>query len=157
MFSFQFVTTVVSCCPAELKQEVDGKTEILKGFNVKLQDTILFPEGGGQVWAENPYLSTPCYSLRGPGKYLTGLVGLFQPDDHGVIGDVPVLRVTRQGPEAVHFVTSPLEEGQEVKVKVDWVRRFDHMQQHSGECRRQETYINVNLLNALSLSSQVNI
>lgn len=61
MFSFQFVTTVVSCCPAELKQEVDGKTEILKGFNVKLQDTILFPEGGGQVWAalENPYLSTP--------------------------------------------------------------------------------------------------
>lgn len=57
----------------------------------------------------------------------------FQPDDHGLIGDVPVLRVTRQGPEAVHFVTSPLEEGQEVKVKVDWERRFDHMQQHSGE------------------------
>lgn len=49
MFSFQFVTSVVSCCPAELKQEIDGKTKTLKGFNVKLQDTILFPEGGGQV------------------------------------------------------------------------------------------------------------
>uniref|UniRef100_A0A8P4G3H7 Threonyl/alanyl tRNA synthetase SAD domain-containing protein n=1 Tax=Dicentrarchus labrax TaxID=13489 RepID=A0A8P4G3H7_DICLA len=99
----EFVTSVVSCCPAELKQEVNGKKETVKGFNVKLQDTILFPEGGGQ------------------------------PDDHGLIGDVPVLRVTRQGTEAIHFVSSPLEEGQEVQVKVDWERRFDHMQQHSGQ------------------------
>uniref|UniRef100_A0A8D3BSM9 Threonyl/alanyl tRNA synthetase SAD domain-containing protein n=1 Tax=Scophthalmus maximus TaxID=52904 RepID=A0A8D3BSM9_SCOMX len=99
----EFVTSVVSCCPAELKQEVNGKKETLKGFNVKLQDTILFPEGGGQ------------------------------PDDQGLIADVPALRVTRQGPEAVHFVSSPLEVGQEVQVKVDWERRFDHMQQHSGE------------------------
>lgn len=73
--------------------------------------------------------------------FITGPMQIFksicvvrsQPDDHGIIGDVPVLRVTRQGPEAVHFVTSPLEEGQEVNVKVDWERRFDHMQQHSGE------------------------
>ncbi|KAI3364972.1 hypothetical protein L3Q82_001142 [Scortum barcoo] len=98
-----FMSTVVSCCPAELKQEVNGKKETLKGFNVKLQDTILFPEGGGQ------------------------------PDDRGLIGDVPVFRVTRQGSEAIHFVGSPLEEGQEVQVKVDWERRFDHMQQHSGQ------------------------
>uniref|UniRef100_A0A668A4U8 Alanyl-tRNA synthetase domain containing 1 n=1 Tax=Myripristis murdjan TaxID=586833 RepID=A0A668A4U8_9TELE len=102
-FSSQFVTSVVSCCPADLKQEVNGKKETLKGFNVKLQDTILFPEGGGQ------------------------------PDDHGLIGDVPVLRVTRQGAEAIHFVRSSLEEGQEVQLKVDWERRFDHMQQHSGQ------------------------
>lgn len=39
----------MSCRPAELKQEVNGKKETLKGFNIKLQDTILFPEGGGQV------------------------------------------------------------------------------------------------------------
>lgn len=44
-----------------------------------------------------------------------------------------MLRVRRQGPEALHFVCSPLEEGQEVQLKVDWERRFDHMQQHSGE------------------------
>uniref|UniRef100_A0A3B3WMF3 Alanyl-transfer RNA synthetases family profile domain-containing protein n=1 Tax=Poecilia mexicana TaxID=48701 RepID=A0A3B3WMF3_9TELE len=99
----EFVTSVVSCCPAELKQEVNGRKETLKGFNVLLQDTILFPEGGGQ------------------------------PDDHGLIGEVPVLRVTRQGPDAVHFVTSPVEVGQEVRVTVDWERRFDHMQQHSGQ------------------------
>ncbi|XP_041829321.1 alanyl-tRNA editing protein Aarsd1-like isoform X1 [Melanotaenia boesemani] len=99
----EFVTSVVSCCPAELKQEVNGKKETLKGFNIKLQDTILFPEGGGQ------------------------------PDDHGLIGEVPVLRVTRQGPDAIHFVASPLDVDREVHVKVDWERRFDHMQQHSGQ------------------------
>lgn len=60
-------------------------------------------------------------------------VVFLQPDDHGLIGDVSVVRVTRQGPEAVHFVSSTLEEGQQVQVKVDWERRFDHMQQHSGE------------------------
>ncbi|KAG7256568.1 hypothetical protein CRUP_015912 [Coryphaenoides rupestris] len=102
-FMKEFVTSVVSCCPAELKHEVNGKKETLQGFNVKLQDTILFPEGGGQ------------------------------PDDQGLMGDVPVLRVTRQGPDAVHFVGSPLEVGQEVRLKVDWDRRFDHMQQHSGQ------------------------
>ncbi|XP_061823490.1 alanyl-tRNA editing protein Aarsd1 [Nerophis lumbriciformis] len=99
----EFVTTVASCCPAEIKQDINGKKETVKGFTVKLQDTILFPEGGGQ------------------------------PDDHGLIGDVPVLRVTRQGQDAAHFVGSPLEVGQEVQVKVDWERRFDHMQQHSGQ------------------------
>uniref|UniRef100_A0A1A8DBH0 Alanyl-tRNA synthetase domain containing 1 n=2 Tax=Nothobranchius kadleci TaxID=1051664 RepID=A0A1A8DBH0_NOTKA len=99
----ELVTSVVSCCPAGLKQEVNGKKETLKGFNVKLRDTILFPEGGGQ------------------------------PDDHGLIGEVPVLRVTRQGADALHFVASPVEVGQEVLVKVDWERRFDHMQQHSGQ------------------------
>ncbi|KAJ7987714.1 hypothetical protein DPEC_G00329360 [Dallia pectoralis] len=99
----EFPTSVVSCSPGELKQEINGKKITVKGFNVKLQDTILFPEGGGQ------------------------------PDDHGLIGDVPVVRVTRQGTEAVHFVASALEPGQEVLLKVDWERRFDHMQQHSGQ------------------------
>lgn len=58
-----------------------------------------------------------------------------QPDDRGLIGDVPVLRVTRRGPEAVHFVPAALEPGAEVLLSLDWERRFDHMQQHSGPCR----------------------
>uniref|UniRef100_A0AAY4AB30 Threonyl/alanyl tRNA synthetase SAD domain-containing protein n=1 Tax=Denticeps clupeoides TaxID=299321 RepID=A0AAY4AB30_9TELE len=98
----ELTTRVVSCSPAELQLENNGKKEKIKGFNVTVKDTILFPEGGGQ------------------------------PDDHGTMGGVQVLRVTRQGPDAVHFVSSGLEEGQEVLLKVDWERRFDHMQQHSG-------------------------
>ncbi|XP_028675824.2 alanyl-tRNA editing protein Aarsd1 [Erpetoichthys calabaricus] len=99
----QFSTTVVSCIPTEQKLEVNGRKETVKGFHVVFKDTILFPEGGGQ------------------------------PDDRGVVNDIPVLRVTRQGADALHFVTSPLPEGCEAHMKVDWERRFDHMQQHSGQ------------------------
>lgn len=45
---------------------------------------------------------------------------------------MPVLRVTRRGPEAVHFVQTALEPGAAVLLSLDWERRFDHMQQHSG-------------------------
>ena len=56
----------------------------------------------------------------------------IQPDDRGTIGGRAVLRVLRKGPQAVHYTVQPLEEGSEVHVEVDWRRRFDHMQQHSG-------------------------
>jgi len=39
----------------------------------------------------------------------------------------------RKGVEAVHYVDSALEVGEAVEVAVDWERRFDHMQHHSGE------------------------
>ncbi|XP_053555548.1 alanyl-tRNA editing protein Aarsd1-B isoform X1 [Bombina bombina] len=102
-YATELMTEVVSCSPAKLKTENGGKKETLSGFNVILKDTVLFPEGGGQ------------------------------PDDRGFIGEVPVLRVTRQGPDAVHFVSSPLDPGTPVLTRVDWDRRFDHMQQHSGQ------------------------
>ena len=41
--------------------------------------------------------------------------------------------MTRRGADAVHFLPTPLDVGSEVEVKVDWMRRFDNMQQHSGE------------------------
>ena len=47
--SFQLHTTVKSCEPAILQMVVNGKKEKLNGFNVILDDTVLFPEGGGQV------------------------------------------------------------------------------------------------------------
>lgn len=42
----------------------------------------------------------------------------------------------RKGEVAVHFIESentPLKVGEEVKEIVDWDRRFDNMQQHSGQ------------------------
>lgn len=44
-----------------------------------------------------------------------------------------MLRVTRRGAEAVHFVETALEPGSAVLLSLDWERRFDHMQQHSGQ------------------------
>ncbi|XP_032471342.1 alanyl-tRNA editing protein Aarsd1 isoform X2 [Phocoena sinus] len=103
-YAREFTTTVVSCSPAELQTEgSNGKKEVLSGFHVVLEDTLLFPEGGGQ------------------------------PDDRGTINDISVLRVTRRGAQADHFTQTPLTPGTEVQVRVDWERRFDHMQQHSGQ------------------------
>lgn len=44
-----------------------------------------------------------------------------------------MLRVVRRGGEAVHYLVEALQEGATVTQEVDWVRRHDHMQQHSGQ------------------------
>ncbi|KAG0241791.1 hypothetical protein BGW41_005298 [Actinomortierella wolfii] len=90
----QFKTTVLDCSHKPNKQKL---------YEVHLQDTILFPEGGGQ----------PC--------------------DYGTINDIEVKNVQRVGTSHVHHTTSPLTPGTEVHIKVDWQRRFDNMQQHSGQ------------------------
>jgi len=41
---------VRSCIPAETTLVKNGKKEKVKGYEIILEDTILFPEGGGQVW-----------------------------------------------------------------------------------------------------------
>jgi misacylated tRNA(Ala) deacylase len=94
-YAKDFTTRVLSCKPAKL----DGKD----CYEVTLEDTVLFPEGGGQ------------------------------PDDRGTIDGVEVLRIVRKGSIAVHYTAQPVEEGKEVAQVVDWERRFDHMQQHSGQ------------------------
>ncbi|KAJ0401461.1 hypothetical protein ATCC90586_009871 [Pythium insidiosum] len=78
-------------------------------FDVELQDTVLFPEGGGQ----------PC--------------------DTGRLNDVRVESVAVKQGRCLHRVaaradgSAPLVVGDEVTAAVDWDRRFDHMQQHSGQ------------------------
>lgn len=58
-----------------------------------------------------------------------------KPSDSGTIDGRPVVSVRRDGNEAVHLVCSrdPLTPGAQVLVAVDWNKRFDHMQQHSGQ------------------------
>ena len=90
-FLVKFEATVVSC--------VKGK----KGFDVILDRTAFYPEGGGQ------------------------------PYDTGKLGDVKVLEVHSREGEIVHTCNHPLGEGTAVTGVIDWDRRFDLMQQHSGE------------------------
>lgn len=50
-YGFKFQSKVVLCEPTAITQKnFEGKDAIINGFNVVLEDTILFPEGGGQVW-----------------------------------------------------------------------------------------------------------
>ncbi len=57
-----------------------------------------------------------------------------QPHDAGTLGGVPVLDVVDLDEGGVaHVLGSPLAEGARVAASVDWPRRFDHMQQHTGQ------------------------
>ena len=49
VFILKLDTVVQRCEPSELKVTQNGKKEVMKGFDVTLEDTVLFPEGGGQV------------------------------------------------------------------------------------------------------------
>jgi alanyl-tRNA synthetase len=55
-----------------------------------------------------------------------------QPCDFGKLGDANVLEVRDDGDEIVHIVDRELPAGP-IHGCVDWVRRFDHMQQHTGQ------------------------
>ena len=87
----QFTAAVLSCEMAA------------GGWEVILDATAFYPEGGGQA----------C--------------------DLGKLGGVQVLDVQERGETVVHRCDGPLEVGSTVAGRLNYERRFDLMQQHSGE------------------------
>lgn len=79
-----------------------------KQFSIELADTVLFPEGGGQ-----------------PSD--TGTITL--PDKSVIKVD----QVLRDKLIAKHITQEPIEPGAAVTVNVDWEKRVDYMQQHTGQ------------------------
>ena len=77
--------------------------EAKKGFHIILDESAFYPEGGGQ------------------------------PSDTGYLNDVKVKEVHEKEGELLHYTDQPMEVGTEVQGRIDWARRFDLMQQHSGE------------------------
>ena len=73
------------------------------GYLVTLDRTAFYPEGGGQ------------------------------PADHGTLGNAAVTDVHEKDGVIFHTCDAPVETGAAVEGVIDWPRRFDHMQQHSGE------------------------
>ena len=74
-----------------------------KGYEVILDQTAFYPEGGGQ------------------------------PGDTGSLGEAAVTDVHEKNGELIHCTDRALEPGTEVQGQINWARRFDLMQQHSGE------------------------
>ena len=71
-------------------------------FLVRLDATAFYPEGGGQ------------------------------PYDTGTLNGEKVLEVHERDGEIWHTLSAPLKEGRSADGSINWPRRFDLMQQHSG-------------------------
>ena len=58
-----------------------------------------------------------------------------QPNDLGFIQNVPILDVIEDKEKIIHILENDLdmEYGDEISGKIDWKRRFDHMQHHTGQ------------------------
>jgi alanyl-tRNA synthetase len=55
-----------------------------------------------------------------------------QPADQGTLAGAAVLDVVEEGEEVAHVLAAP-PSTQTVQGVIDWRRRFDHMQQHTGQ------------------------
>ena len=91
------------CHLAQFEAVVTGCEPVGNGFEVVLDATAFYPEGGGQA----------C--------------------DLGTLGGVAVLDVQERGEEVIHLCDGPLEPGSRVEGRIDYERRFHLMQQHTGE------------------------
>ena len=59
-----------------------------------------------------------------------------QPHDLGTLAGVKVVDVVDEGERVAHMLEHPLVEagtGMELRGEIDWPRRHDHMQQHTGQ------------------------
>jgi alanyl-tRNA synthetase len=55
-----------------------------------------------------------------------------QPSDVGWLNDIPVKKVVEEQGKIIHTLDGEIT-GDEVEGKIDWEKRFDHMQQHAGQ------------------------
>lgn len=72
-------------------------------FRVALDQTVIFPEGGGQL------------------------------SDQGKIQDAEVFHAAEKEGQVWHYTKTPLAVGEKVHVSLNWPLRLDRMQQHTGE------------------------
>jgi alanyl-tRNA synthetase len=57
-----------------------------------------------------------------------------QPHDIGTLGDARITDVIDEGDRIAHVLETPLPSGaRDVQGRITWERRFDHMQQHTGQ------------------------
>jgi alanyl-tRNA synthetase len=65
-----------------------------------------------------------------------------QPGDRGWLDQVEVVDVVERAHTILHLLSEPLPHD-EVTGRIDWPRRFDHMQQHTGQHILSQAFIHV--------------
>jgi alanyl-tRNA synthetase len=105
-----------------------------------------------RLYYDTPYLTTfdaqvidarqidgqPAAALDRTAFYPTGG---GQPHDTGALNGVPVLDVRSDGHVVWHMLAEPLSVGTGVHGQLDWPRRWDHMQNHSGQHILSQAFI----------------
>ena len=75
---------------------------------------------------------TAFYPTSGGQPFDTGVLHSTSPG--GTTEEIPIEQVEEDEEGAVwHFARTPLSVGTHVEGRIDWDRRFDHMQQHTGQ------------------------
>lgn len=66
-----------------------------------------------------------------------------QPFDTGKLNNQPVLDVTNRKSDKsiIHWFENPFEVANQVTGEINWERRFDHMQQHTGQHMLSQAFI----------------
>lgn len=77
-----------------------------------------------------------------------------QPHDFGHIEKIPVVDAREESGQVLHILEQDrFEVGQTVSASIDWERRFDHMQQHTGQHILSQAF--VQCLNCQTLSTHL--
>lgn len=84
-----------------------------------------------------------------------------QPFDKGMLDDLPVIDVQEDGEDVIHITEARPVMGK-VEGHIQWQRRFDHMQQHSGQHLLSSAFYSVLQANTVSFhlgaeSSQIDL
>lgn len=90
-------------CTATVLSCTENKNKNKNRYEVILDQTVFYPEGGGQN------------------------------GDRGTIGNAPIFDTHESGEDVVHYSEIPLEVGQSYEIAIDWDYRFMLMQHHTGE------------------------
>lgn len=95
--------------PSKVNGHSDAATQ--KTWMIEFADSVLFPEGGGQHTDH----------------------GFITPIGVKGMSAIPIENIQRHGLRCVHFSPTPLEVGMKVRQTVYYARRWDLMQQHTGQ------------------------
>ena len=104
----------------------------LANFDATVTDIRLVSRTGGEALWQVALDRSAFYPTSGGQPFDKGM--LTATSRNGAVLEVPIDEVAEdeQG-EVWHYMAKPLVAGTEVHATIDWQRRLDHMQQHSGQ------------------------
>ena len=102
----------------------------LSSFAAAVDSFRELPEQNGQAICQISLDRTAFYPTSGGQPFDTGVLSVTSPS--GAAVEIPVEQEDESG-TVWHFIQRRVAEGAQVEGRINWQRRFDHMQQHTGQ------------------------